>query len=86
MRDDEVDLARTAKELLAGGSACTVGIIVGLLFDLIKVRLQVQPGRYVSGWHCLTTSVRQDGFLSLYRGMMAPVLSQMPINAVLFAA
>lgn len=85
MRDDEVDFARTAKELLAGGSAGTVGVIVGLPFDLIKVRLQVQPGRYKSGWHCLTNSVRQDGFKSLYRGMMAPVLSQMPINAVLFA-
>jgi solute carrier family 25 (mitochondrial carnitine/acylcarnitine transporter), member 20/29 len=82
----DIDYDRTAKELFAGGVAGTAGIIVGLPFDLVKVRVQVQPGKYKSGMDCFLRSVKKDGFMSLYRGMMAPVLSQMPINAVLFAA
>ena len=37
---------RVAKELIAGGFAGTIGIIVGLPFDLIKVRMQVHPDKY----------------------------------------
>ena len=83
---ENFDYVRTGKELLAGGVAGTLGILVGLPFDLVKVRMQVQQGRYKGGIDCFLRSVRKDGFTSLYRGMMAPVLSQMPINASLFAA
>jgi len=44
--DSQVNLARVGKELVAGGAAGTVGIVVGLPFDLIKVRMQVHPSRY----------------------------------------
>ena len=86
MADSSFNYVRTCKELLAGGVAGTLGIVVGLPFDLVKVRMQVQPDRYKSGIDCFLRSVKKDGFTSLYRGMMAPVVSQMPINAVLFAA
>lgn len=84
--DDEVNLERVGKELMAGGLSGTLGIIVGLPFDIVKVRMQMYPSRYTSGINCFMTSVRADGFTSLYRGMMAPVISQSPINAILFAA
>jgi solute carrier family 25 carnitine/acylcarnitine transporter 20/29 len=84
--DDEVNMSRVGKELAAGGFAGTAGILLGLPFDLIKVRMQVNPEMYVSGMQCFMQTVKADGFLSLYRGMMAPVLSQMPINAILFAS
>lgn len=41
---------------------------------------------FPSGLQCFWNSVKTDGSLSLYRGMLAPVVSQTPINAVLFAA
>ena len=44
--DSQVNLLRVGKELFAGGAAGTVGIVVGLPFDLIKVRMQVHPDRY----------------------------------------
>jgi solute carrier family 25 (mitochondrial carnitine/acylcarnitine transporter), member 20/29 len=86
MSDNDIDFMRTGKELFAGGLAGTFGIIVGLPFDLVKVRLQVQPGLYSSGYDCFRKTLKSEGFKALYRGMMAPVLSQMPINSVLFAA
>jgi solute carrier family 25 carnitine/acylcarnitine transporter 20/29 len=84
--DDVVNMSRVGKELVAGGIAGTAGILLGLPFDLVKVRMQCNPEMYVSGMQCFMQSVKADGFLSLYRGMMAPVFSQMPINAILFAS
>ena len=43
--------------------------------DTIKVRLQSSPpSLYPSAWACFTSSLRQGGVLSLYRGVSAPLL------------
>lgn len=47
-------------------------------FDTVKVRLQSQPDnqplRYKGPLDCIRQSIRQDGFLGLYRGISAPLV------------
>lgn len=75
-----------AKELMSGGFAGSIGVFVGLPFDIVKVRIQVMAeNTYRSGLDCFVKSVKQDGFLSLYRGGTSPVIANVLINAVLFA-
>ena len=70
--DSDINLKRVVKELTAGGISGVFGVVVGLPFDLIKVRMQVNPNLYRSGIACFVKTVKTDGFFSLYRGMMAP--------------
>jgi hypothetical protein len=70
--DADINLERVGKELCAGGISGVFGVVVGLPFDLIKVRMQVNPDLYRSGMSCFIKTVKTDGFFSLYRGMMAP--------------
>lgn len=73
------------KELMSGGIAGSIGVFFGLPFDIIKVRMQTMPKRYPSAIDCLLSSVRQDGWLSLFRGGPAPIVANVLINAVVFA-
>lgn len=47
-------------------------------FDTVKVRLQSQPDhlplRYTGPLDCFRQSIRQDGFIGLYRGISAPLV------------
>lgn len=47
-------------------------------FDTVKVRLQSQPDhlplRYTGPLDCFKQSLRQDGFIGLYRGITAPLV------------
>jgi len=70
--DEEINLTRVGKELAAGGLSGVIGVIVGLPFDIVKVRMQVNPEHYKTGMQTLRKIVKKDGFFSLYRGMMAP--------------
>lgn len=73
------------KELLSGGFAGSIGVFIGLPFDIVKVRMQVMTHKYRSGMDCFMRSVKEDGFRSLYRGGTSPVVANILINAVLFA-
>ena len=75
-----------AKELLAGGAAGSIGVFFGVPFDLVKVRMQTMPELYPSPWQCFLKTVKQEGFFGLFRGSMAPIVAQIPTNAVLFAS
>lgn len=75
----------TSKNLFCGGAAGSLGIFVGHPCDLIKIRLQMEPTRYPSAVSCLLDTVRQEGFLSLYRGLAAPMAAQFLQNALIFA-
>ena len=44
-------------QLLAGGLAGSLGIVIGQPFDFIKVRLQTEPLKYRSAWNCLVDVV-----------------------------
>ena len=73
-------------ELGCGGMAGSMGIFLGIPFDLVKVRMQSLPLKYTSTLQTFHLTVREDGFTGLYRGMMAPIASQVFINALVFAS
>lgn len=80
---------------LAGacGGAMSI-IIVGHPLDTIKVRLQTMPPQTLPGekplfsgaWDCARKTVKKEGFVSLYRGMLAPLAIAMPSSAISFSS
>lgn len=66
------------KDIAFGSIAGVVGKYVEYPFDTVKVRLQSQadgvPLKYAGPLDCFRQSLRQDGFLGLYRGISAPLL------------
>lgn len=55
-----------------------------------KIRLQARAASasnaYRGTFHCLAEMVRAEGFLSLYRGLLSPVMGYGVINAVAFGS
>lgn len=66
------------KDIAFGSIAGVVGKFIEYPFDTVKVRLQSQPDhlplRYRGPLDCFRQSISQDGFLSLYRGVSAPLV------------
>jgi len=60
--------------------------MVGHPFDLVKVRLQTEgsSGRFRGGLHCVVETVRNEGVISLYKGVTPPLLGTGVINALVF--
>ena len=52
-------------------------------FDTIKVRLQTQTG-FKGGLDCLLQTVRNEGVLSLFKGMSGPLCTIPLVNAIVF--
>jgi hypothetical protein len=48
--------------------------IIGHPFDTIKTKLQINPIKYKNTFNCLKIIVREQGALSLYKGLTAPLL------------
>jgi len=71
--------------------AGTVGGVFGLSLvyplDTVKVRIQTRPrGTYTGVLNCLTTTVKNEGYLALYRGIASPVAGYGAIKAVAFGS
>ena len=77
----------SAREILAGsfsGFVCKIGEYP---LDTVKVLVQTAPkGTYDGPIDCLTKTVRNNGFLTLYQGLTAPLLGSMLECATLFFA
>lgn len=43
-------------------------VIVGQPLDTIKVRLQLDQGRFKGAWDCTVQTVQKEGFFALYKG------------------
>lgn len=84
MNDDVKALEQTSKKLVCGGVAGTIGIMIGQPLDLVKIRLQTEPGAYTSAWSCFTRTIRDEGIRSLYKGMTAPLCAQFFQNGLIF--
>eukprot|EP01132_Coremiostelium_polycephalum_P008257 gene8257-10147_t len=67
----------------ASGVACT---LAGHPFDTLKVRLQTEgsTGRFRGLTHCLTTTVKEEGVLALYKGATPPMVGMSIINSCMF--
>jgi len=84
-RVSSVDQARVSPlaNLLAGGAGGLLSLVVGHPFDTVKVRLQTSAA-YSGAWQCFRQLVRQEGFLSLYRGMGGLAVFAIPRFSLLF--
>jgi len=56
--------------------------------DTVKVRLQTQiksaAATYKGPIHCARSIMQLEGFRAFYKGMVAPIVSNAPINAIVF--
>ncbi|GAM90503.1 hypothetical protein ANO11243_085470 [Dothideomycetidae sp. 11243] len=76
------------KDIAFGSVAGVAGKYVEYPFDTVKVRLQSQPDhlplRYTGPLDCFRQSIRQHGFLGMYRGVSAPLLGAAVETSSLF--
>lgn len=79
------------EDFIFGALSGLAGKLVEFPFDTVKVRLQTQPlsatgsGLYYKGpWDCIVKAIQNDGVLSLYRGLSAPLIGSMLESSVLF--
>lgn len=67
---------------LIGGA---VGAYVGQPFDTVKVRLQVAPEVYNNSIsNCCRSILKNEGLLSFWRGVTAPLAGMIMINGIVF--
>ncbi|CAG8953842.1 hypothetical protein HYFRA_00006734 [Hymenoscyphus fraxineus] len=66
------------EDITFGSIAGVAGKYIEYPFDTVKVRLQSQPDhlplRYTGPIDCFKQSLRNDGFIGLYRGISAPLV------------
>jgi solute carrier family 25 carnitine/acylcarnitine transporter 20/29 len=74
------------KDLNAGTVGGVAGIVAGHPLDTVKVRLQTADTSSRRGVIPLMRHIAaSEGVTGLYRGLLSPILSNAPINAVVFA-
>jgi len=61
------------------------GIIAGHPLDTIRVRMQMET-RKITTRHCLYETLTNEGFLSLWKGLGAPLVGAIPLNTLVFMA
>jgi len=76
-------------QFAAGGCAGFVEVSLMHPLDLVKTRLQVQGSnamnaRYSSVFDCFRQMIHAEGFGSLYKGILPPLLAETPKRAVKF--
>ncbi|KAF1995896.1 mitochondrial carrier [Amniculicola lignicola CBS 123094] len=75
-------------DIVCGSIAGVVGKYIEYPFDTVKVRLQSQPDhlplRYTGPLDCFKQSLRQDGFIGIYRGISAPLVGAAVETSCLF--
>lgn len=73
---------------MAGGMAGTASWLVSYPIDVIKSRLQSDgafgPSKYSGMLDCLRTSIKEEGFGVLTRGLNSTILRAFPTNAATF--
>ncbi|KAB7501992.1 Mitochondrial carnitine/acylcarnitine carrier protein [Armadillidium nasatum] len=79
------------KDFLAGGFGGMCLVAAGHPLDTIKVRLQTQPTpgpgeklMYRGTLDCALKTIKNEGFLGLYKGMAAPLVGVTPMFAICF--
>lgn len=78
-------MIETIEDIVAGGCAGAIGTMVGIPFDTVKVRMQSLPNKFVTTSQTFLDTIKYEGFFTLFRGWVAPVSSQIFVNATTFA-
>ncbi|KAH9088266.1 hypothetical protein LEN26_019577 [Aphanomyces euteiches] len=76
------------RDFIAGSCAGVSSTVVGHPFDTVKVRLQMNStaAAFKGPLDCVMQTVRKEGFLGLYKGMMSPMTTVPLVNAIVFSA
>ncbi|KAA0198214.1 hypothetical protein HAZT_HAZT002905, partial [Hyalella azteca] len=86
--NDSGSAAGPLSVLVAGGSAGTASWLVTYPIDVIKSRIQSDgafgPKRYNGMVDCFRTSVKEEGWMVLTRGLNSTLLRAFPTNAATF--
>ena len=69
--------------LVAGTCGGVASILVCHPLDTIRTRLQTS-GEFGSAWACGVATVRREGALALYKGLLGPLLAQGAYKAIMF--
>jgi len=85
MAKKQSNAKESLKEFLAGGCSGVAQILVGHPFDTIKVRLQTDKSG-TTALQMVQNTVKNEGFLAVYKGMLTPLVGIAFVNSVLFAA
>ncbi|ORX33972.1 mitochondrial carrier domain-containing protein [Kockovaella imperatae] len=87
MSDDGAK-ANAARDITFGSIAGMISKVFEHPFDLVKVRLQSQPGDAPASFSgpldCFKQTYGKEGWRGLYRGLSMPVIGAMAENATLF--
>ena len=77
-----------AMQIAAGGSAGFIEICIMHPLDVVKTRLQFQRGfsqsNYTSVMDCFRKMIASEGFFSIYKGILPPILAETPKRATKF--
>lgn len=96
LADPQTGITSTGMTFLAGlGAGTTEAVAVVNPMEVIKIRLQAQQHsladpldvpRYRNAAHCLFTVIREEGFMTLYRGVALTAARQATNQAANFTA
>ncbi|KAF7310099.1 hypothetical protein MIND_00383200 [Mycena indigotica] len=77
----------TVNELLAGSVGGAAQVLVGQPLDTVKTRAQIAPSSCCKGpMDIVAQTIRKEGVLALYKGMLSPLLGIAGVNSLLFAS
>lgn len=75
-------------QITAGGTAGFVEICIMHPLDVVKTRFQFQRGfaqsNYTSISDCFKKTIKNEGFLAIYKGILPPILAETPKRATKF--
>ncbi|XP_041469675.1 mitochondrial 2-oxodicarboxylate carrier-like [Lytechinus variegatus] len=82
-------LKEAGQQITAGGSAGLVEVSIMHPLDVIKTRFQIQGApnstmKYNGMWDCVKQMTRTEGTLSLYKGILPPIMAETPKRATKF--
>ncbi|PPQ95978.1 hypothetical protein CVT26_016194 [Gymnopilus dilepis] len=86
-RDRQVKLNPTI-DFVAGTLAGMTSLAVGYPLDTVKVRFQSPEiaSKYRSTFHAVTTIIREERFVGLYKGIASPLTTAPLMNGIVFAS
>lgn len=61
----------------------TAGLAAGHPLDTIRIRMQMD-NRRITMKHCLYDAISKEGIMSLYKGLLTPVLGAIPVCSIVF--
>jgi len=73
-------------QFLAGAIAGVSEILCMYPLDVVKTRFQLQTGKSQSIFGAFSSIIKNEGFSTLYRGIIPPILVEAPKRATKFAA